>query len=144
MSRAKRILRFTFWTNNVELLVLMGAFWVPQSGIETPLLAALAVGLFGGIGWFLWYARQRLNIRTFRGMYWVSDEREKEIALKVHSAMLTSGIVFVEVLLLLVSVLMARQLSVYAFGRTIEFLIWLGLAAGNGQYYWLWCKYDQA
>lgn len=143
MSRAKRIVRFTFWLNNLILL----------------LLAALMIGSFGDLfyGWepiisfvlvvvcftMFWYMRNRLGVKSFRGLYWVDDERERTITLKVHSTVMISSTYFLYGLLVIIFLMMNWHLSARDLGQILMTIVWLALIASNLQYYWLWLKYDK-
>ena len=140
MSRAKRIVRFSFWLNTITLVLLGGFMVVPLSSPWVPVLAGSCLVLLGGSGW---YQRHRLGVHSARGFYWVDDERERAIAYRVHSAVLTSGTAFMYGLLVAAFFLTIFRLPAQLLGQTVFLLVWLGLLAANGQYYWLWHKYDQ-
>ena len=145
MSRAKRIIRFTFWSNmGVWLLLMleMGSF-IYRLPLVISLIAALVLVLALGLqGWTL---KRRYGVTKTTGMYFTDDERERTIAYQVHSsclAFLTQGLLgllVVVFLLLLAGMTSGVQLGTWTLG--LGFLI---LFISNCQYYYLWQKYDPA
>ncbi|MCF7522672.1 DUF2178 domain-containing protein [Levilactobacillus brevis] len=92
----------------------------------------------------LWYMRHHLGVKSFKGLYWVDDERDRLITLKVHSTVMISATYFLYGLLGIICLLLNWHLSSQELGQTLLAIIWLALVASNLQYYWLWLKYDQA
>lgn len=123
------------------LLILAGFMGIRLASIWAPILALLCLGLVFGMTWYL---HKRLDVQSFKGFYWVDDEREKAIALKVHSTVMASGTYFLYGLLVIIFLLMNFEMPAQLLGRTILSIVWLALVVSNGQYYWLWSRYDQA
>nr|WP_225426220.1 hypothetical protein [Levilactobacillus brevis] len=92
----------------------------------------------------LWYMQHHLGVKSFKGLYWVDDERDRLITLKVHSTVMVSATYFLCGLLGIICLLLNWHLSSQELGQTLLAIIWLALVASNLQYYWLWLKYDQA
>ncbi|ARN89178.1 DUF2178 domain-containing protein [Levilactobacillus brevis] len=144
MSRAKRILRFTFWVNNLVFLLLAALIIVSFSHlfyIWAPILSLVLVVTCVAM---LWYMQHHLGVKSFKGLYWVDDERDRLITLKVHSTVMISATYFLYGLLGIICLLLNWHLSSQELGQTLLAIIWLALVASNLQYYWLWLKYDQA
>ncbi|MBS0947297.1 hypothetical protein [Levilactobacillus brevis] len=144
MSRAKRILRFTFWVNNLVFLLLAALIIVSFSHlfyIWAPILSLVLVVTCVAM---LWYMQHHLGVKSFKGLYWVDDERDRLITLKVHSTVMFSATYFLYGLLGIICLLLNWHLSSQKLGQTLLAIIWLALVASNLQYYWLWLKYDQA
>lgn len=144
MSRAKRILRFTFWVNNLVFLLLAALIIVSFSHlfyIWAPILSLMLVVTCVAM---LWYMQHHLGVKSFKGLYWVDDERDRLITLKVHSTVMFSATYFLCGLLGIICLLLNWHLSSQKLGQTLLAIIWLALVASNLQYYWLWLKYDQA
>lgn len=144
MSRARKILRFTFWTNNLTLLLIV----IPMLATLYPLphlvLPATIVLILLSAGFQSWYLIRKLKVSSFQGLYWVDDERDREITFKVHSKLLTSGVAYLYGLLLITFVISQWHLTGLQLGAILFVLIWLGLIGSNLEYYWLWTKFDQA
>lgn len=143
MSRAKRILRFTFWVNNLVFLLLAVLIIVSFSHlfyIWAPIISLVLVVTCVAM---LWYMRHQLGVKSFKGLYWVDDERDRLITLKVHSTVMVSATYFLYGLLGIICLLLNWRLSSQELGQTLLAIIWLALVASNLQYYWLWIKYDQ-
>ncbi|KRK95959.1 hypothetical protein FD25_GL002420 [Levilactobacillus acidifarinae DSM 19394] len=107
------------------------------------LILGLDLVLVIGIFIMFWMLQRRLDVKSYKGMYWVSDERERDIALKVHSAIMTGNTYFLYGLLLVIFLLMHFGLSTQRFGQILLVIVWLYLIAINVQYFWLWNHYDQ-
>lgn len=144
MSRAKRILRFTFWVNNLVFLLLAALIIVSFSHLFYIWAPILSVMLVVTCVAMLWYMQHHLGVKSFKGLYWVDDERDRLITLKVHSTVMISATYFLCGLLGIICLLLNWHLSSQELGQTLLAIIWLALVASNLQYYWLWLKYDQA
>ncbi|CAM2749784.1 DUF2178 domain-containing protein [Levilactobacillus brevis] len=144
MSRAKRILRFTFWVNNLVFLLLAALIIVSFSHLFYIWAPILSVMLVVTCVAMLWYMQHHLGVKSFKGLYWVDDERDRLITLKVHSTVMISATYFLCGLLGIICLLLNWHLSTQELGQTLLAIIWLALVASNLQYYWLWLKYDQA
>ena len=144
MSRAKRILRFTFWVNNLVFLLLAALIIVSFSHLFYIWAPVLSLMLVVTCVVMLWYMQHHLGVKSFKGLYWVDDERDRLITLKVHSTVMFSTTYFLYGLLGIICLLLNWHLSSQELGQTLLAIIWLALVASNLQYYWLWLKYDQA
>lgn len=145
MSRAKRIVRVTFWSNTFFLIMLAALMAVTFGNLfqERALILGLDLVLVIGIFIMFWVLQRRLDVKSYKGLYWVSDEREREIALKVHSAIMMGNTYFLYGLLVVIFLLMNFGLSTQRFGQVLLGLVWLYLLFTNVQYLWLWTRYDQ-
>lgn len=92
----------------------------------------------------MWYLNH-LGIKKVRGLYFVDDERDKAVALRVHNACMNTLLQGMFLLILVVFVLKSPdwQLTVTTFGNIILGLLLLVMVASNCQYYYLWQKYDR-
>ncbi|WP_318766053.1 hypothetical protein [Lactiplantibacillus carotarum] len=144
MSVAKRIVRFTFWMNLVTFSLLgleMGSFLYHLPRLVSLLLA---VGLAGVISFQTWFLKRRYGVTKIETFYSTGDERDREIAFRVHNNciyFLTQGLIFLMVvvfLLLLAGMTSALKLGTWTLG--IAFVV---LLCSNCQYYYLWQKYDR-
>lgn len=144
MSRDKRILRFTFWVNNLVFMLLAALIIVSFSHLFYIWAPILSVMLVVTCVAMLWYMQHHLGVKSFKGLYWVDDERDRLITLKVHSTVMFSATYFLYGLLGIICLLLNWHLSSQELGQTLLAIIWLALVASNLQYYWLWLKYDQA
>lgn len=88
MSRASRIVRVTFWMNNVVMATL--GVLILGRGTGTQMMGSLvaAGGLFLVFMYLWWVLRVRLHVTSMRGMWYVDDERERTIARKVMTGCL--------------------------------------------------------
>ncbi|MFC6261461.1 hypothetical protein [Levilactobacillus fujinensis] len=83
MTRAQRIVRFTFWSNNLTAIILAILFWIDMPDWLTMVVVLLmTVNLWG----MCWYLSKYLGVKTFKGLYFVDDERDKAVALRVMRA----------------------------------------------------------
>lgn len=144
MSRAKRIVRMTFWMNNVALVALgvlvLGRLWaLPITGTLVAML--LLVTSYWILAWTL---NQRYHVKQRpSGMWYTDDERERAIALKVHSACLTGMTNGVWGLIALGSILFLVRFETQTLLLTLLAVAYLIAAGANVQYYYLWWRYDQ-
>lgn len=144
MSRAKRIVRFTFWMNNLIFLSLICLYaglnhQLPGWIVSPSVIVGIIVLVY-----MYWYLANKLdvNIHKMSGFYFVDDERDKEIALKVHSHVLTLLLYGIFILIPFTYFLTLSNLSISAFS-TLMILALIGLILiSNIQYYYLWSKYD--
>ncbi|WP_125583264.1 hypothetical protein [Levilactobacillus cerevisiae] len=69
---------------------------------------------------------KRLGGKTCTGLYFVDDEREKAVALRVHNACMNTLVVSIYCLILVVFVLMGSGwgLTVMSFGNIIADNLW--------------------
>lgn len=143
MIRAQRIVRFSFWNNNLTVLILGVLFWV---NMPTWLSLTVVLLISVNLGFLCWYLSTRLGVTSFKGLYFVDDERDREIALRVHSTCLNTFITGICLLMLVVFILMGSgwQLTVSRFGNIILCYLLLMMFGSNCQYYYLWRKYDRA
>ncbi len=118
-------------------------FWVNMS---TWLNLTIVLLISGNLGFLCWYLSARLGVKSFKGLYFVDDERDREIALRVHNVCLNTFITGICLLMLLVFILMDSgwQLTVSRFGNIILCYLLLMMFGSNCQYYYLWRKYDRA
>ncbi|HIW72343.1 MAG TPA: hypothetical protein H9875_06915 [Candidatus Levilactobacillus faecigallinarum] len=119
MSRVKRIVRFTFWSNNFLLIVIAGFMLMSYVHLPSMVAPVCAIGLLVILVGMQWYLHNRLGVRSLKGLRWVDDERERGIALKVHSVVMMSAVYFLYGLLLVIFLLMNFELSAQALGRTL-------------------------
>ncbi|MCM6796366.1 hypothetical protein NE295_03515 [Levilactobacillus brevis] len=130
--------------NNLVFLLLAALIIVSFSHlfyIWAPILSLMLVVTCVAM---LWYMQHHLGVKSFKGLYWVDDERDRLITLKVHSTVMFSATYFLCGLLGIICLLLNWHLSSQELGQTLLAIIWLALVASNLQYYWLWLKYDQA
>ncbi|WP_225416749.1 hypothetical protein [Levilactobacillus brevis] len=130
--------------NNLVFLLLAALIIVSFSHlfyIWAPILSLMLVVTCVAM---LWYMQHHLGVKSFKGLYWVDDERDRLITLKVHSTVMFSATYFLYGLLGIICLLLNWHLSSQELGQTLLAIIWLALVASNLQYYWLWLKYDQA
>ncbi|MGR6795092.1 hypothetical protein [Levilactobacillus brevis] len=130
--------------NNLVFLLLAALIIVSFSHlfyIWAPILSLMLVVTCVAM---LWYMQHHLGVKSFKSLYWVDDERDRLITLKVHSTVMFSATYFLYGLLGIICLLLNWHLSTQELGQTLLAIIWLALVASNLQYYWLWLKYDQA
>ncbi|NLR31920.1 hypothetical protein [Levilactobacillus tujiorum] len=141
MTRAQRIVRFTFWNNNLTFVILGILFWVDMPVWLNLMVVLLISANLAGLMWYL----NRLGIKKISGLYFVDDERDKAVALRVHNACMNTLLQGMFLLILVVFVLKSPdwQLTVTTFGNIILGLLLLVMVASNCQYYYLWQKYDR-
>lgn len=142
MSRAKRIVRLTFWLNNLLFMALVG-FALVFTGYLPRVVLPGAVGLLIGSCIGLWWGlSHHFHVKKLWGLYWVADERDQAIALKVHSTIMTVYMYYLYGLFFALLTLTATHHAVNL--PRMLMLVWLMLVSSNALYYWLWCKYDLA
>ncbi|KRK20537.1 hypothetical protein FC61_GL001318 [Levilactobacillus brevis ATCC 14869 = DSM 20054] len=130
--------------NNLVFLLLAALIIVSFSHLFYIWAPILSVMLVVTCVAMLWYMQHHLGVKSFKGLYWVDDERDRLITLKVHSTVMISATYFLCGLLGIICLLLNWHLSTQELGQTLLAIIWLALVASNLQYYWLWLKYDQA
>lgn len=144
MTRAQRIVRLTFWDNNLTVVLLGGLFF----GVAMPSwLSLIIVALISAnLGGLCWYLSKYLGVKAFKGLYFVDDERDKVVALRVHNACMNTLLSSIYALMAIVFVLMGSgwHLTVVLFGNIILGLLLVVIVVSNCQYYYLWHKYDKA
>lgn len=148
MSRSKKIILFTFWMNNIEIplfaIFIFGLIFSKNKGLMAAMLALLlAVLLIVVIQFELWYLRDRLNVYKVRSIFcFTDDEREKEIAMKVHSEMMISFINgFFGSVILMVGAWLFNLSAISII--TCFTVLWVIYGVGiNIQYLYLWNKFD--
>ncbi|CAK1226145.1 hypothetical protein [Fructobacillus cardui] len=144
MTKTKKIIRFTFWINlcwhTILVTGLFGAFlqW-PQAYLL--LVLALAISTYPSL-----YLPKKYGVKLtnqYNPFYFIEDEREKDIALRVHSK------VFVSYYLIIGTGFVVLA-NVFSDVVTSEFKIFLATAwcvlalfLPNIQYYILWNRYDR-
>ena len=157
MSRAKRIVKSQFWINNFRYLfiILTLASFTEGWGLWGVVFALLVV-----IEGFITpqYLKKKFHLKdpsegsTFfstSSLYFVSDERDKQIALKVHDNISRMYVVFLESFMLLLFFLyLFSALTHPVLSITNVYLIltiWAGLSliVPNLRYFVLWNRYDQ-
>ncbi|WP_125572923.1 hypothetical protein [Levilactobacillus huananensis] len=76
MTHAQKIVRFTFWVNNYFLGVIIILLWGHSPNWLGPVVGVVtAVAL-----WYtVWYLQKRLGVKKVCGLYFVDDEREKQL-----------------------------------------------------------------
>ncbi|MFT9390969.1 hypothetical protein, partial [Leuconostoc pseudomesenteroides] len=97
MSDSKKIVRFTFWMNKMWQIgfVLFSILMINnmrQTAMVTILVSVLA-SLFEMI-----YVSRKYHVQVFNQkdeLYFAKDERDRDIALKVHSALINTFILLV-------------------------------------------------
>ncbi|WP_143461929.1 hypothetical protein [Levilactobacillus enshiensis] len=143
MTRAQRIVRLSFWSNNLTTIILGILFWVNMPSWLNLLVVVLITVNLGG---FCWYLSKYLGVKSFSGLYFVDDERDQAVALRVHNACMNTLFTSICLLMLGVVILMGSdwQLTVSSFGNIILFCLLLIIFGSNCQYYYLWRKYDRA
>jgi len=75
MTRAQKIIRISFWSNNLTIVILGILFWVKMPSWLSLIVIVLITANLGG---FSWYMSKRLGVKTFTGLYFVDDEHENE------------------------------------------------------------------
>lgn len=141
MTRAQRIVRFTFWSNNLTFIILGILFWVNMPvWLQLTVILLISANLVG----LMWYFHH-LGIKKIKGLYFVDDERDKSVALRVHNTCMSTLLNSIILLILVVFILMGSgwQLTVTSFGNIILGLLLLIMFGNNYQYYYLWQKYDR-
>jgi len=143
MTRAQRIVRFTFWSNSLTFIILGILFWVDMPSWLSLVVILLICGNLVGMPWYL---SKYLGVKTFKGLYFVDDERDRMVALRVHNACMSTLFNCICLLMLTVFILMSTgwQLTVASFGNVILGLLLLIVFGSNCQYYYLWHRYDRA
>ncbi|WP_233750800.1 DUF2178 domain-containing protein [Levilactobacillus brevis] len=123
--------------NNLVFLLLAALIIVSFSHlfyIWAPILSLMLVVTCVAM---LWYMQHHLGVKSFKGLYWVDDERDRLITLKVHSTVMFSATYFLYGLLGIIYLLLNWHLSSQELGQTLLAIIGLALVASNLQYYWL-------
>jgi len=144
MSRVKRIVRLTFWINNLVLGTWVALYTGFGATGQAPWSLGVAVACLAGVLYLMWRLKYRVgvNFSELKGLDFTSDERERAVAFKVHSSLLVSWGQLLWGLFLLA--------AVPSFGGPLPFktlmvgAITLVIFGGNCQYYYLWWKYDRA
>lgn len=145
MSGAKRVVRFTFWSNLGTFILLaleMGSFIYRWSLIIS---LGLAVTLTGALFLQVWLLKYRYGVTKVETFYLAGDERDRHIAYRVHNHclyFLSQGLIGLMVaifLLLLAGISSAQVLGTWTLGLGFTLLV-----LSNCQYYYLWQKYDAA
>lgn len=140
MSRSTKIVQFTFWMN-VFSLVMIAALLIIKLLIQNTFIlwTGVMITLIGAT-LFLVILKKKFSIKNFTGFYWIDDERDKEITLKVHSEIMQSMISFMYFILIIIPILLSILNATY-LGLTIFSITWLTAFLTNIQYYHLWVKY---
>lgn len=144
MTKTQKIIRFTFLINLIwhTILVagLLGTF-LQWSQAYLLLLLALIISAYPSL-----YLPKKYGIKVtnqYDPFYFIEDEREKNIAFKVHSKIFVSYY-------LIIGFGFGVLANAFSDGVTSEFKIFLATAwctlalfLPNIQYYFLWNRYDQ-
>ncbi|GAP02523.1 hypothetical protein FPFC_014060 [Fructobacillus pseudoficulneus] len=144
MSKTQKIIRFTFWINLIwhTILVagLLGVF-LQWSQAYLLLILALVISAYPSL-----YLPKKYGVKVtnqYDPFYFIQDEREKEIAFRIHSKIFVSYYLIIGFGFVVLT-------NVFSDGITLEFKIFLAtvwcavaLFLPNIQYYLLWNHYDQ-
>ncbi|WP_188351022.1 hypothetical protein [Leuconostoc pseudomesenteroides] len=146
MSDSKKIVRFTFWMNKIWQIgfVLFSILMINnmrQIAMVTILVSVLA-SFFEMV-----YVSRKYHVQVFNQkdeLYFAKDERDRDIALKVHSALINTFILLVIALWLLLSILWGmNSLSMSLLFYVLNGWVAFAFIIPDIQYYILWHKYDQ-
>ena len=152
MSRAKRIVKSQFWFNNLTYIFLtLLLISLVENWWKTLLVFAILDLIIGFIEpiYFKKKFNQKFSADFLLSLYFVSDERDRQIALKVHDNISRLYVVFLESFMLLLFFLyLFSALSHPVLSITNVYLIliiWVGLSliVPNLRYFVLWNQYDQ-
>lgn len=151
MSRSAKIIRFTFWTNNLVWLtffigLVLLILWGQMYQNHLMLLGAALLVLGSLLGWWQQsYLKKHLGIKSFKDKYFfIDDEREKEIHLRILSKI--SGLVSLclyVIVIMTVGLSLMPKMTVKILGIVVLTMVMLTGIYVNYQYYYLWKKYDQ-
>lgn len=92
MTRAQRIIRFTFWMNNFYLAVTGVLIWGFTGMTPLWIVTLFTLSIAVVLGFSVWYMKKYFGVVHTSGLYFVDDEREKSIALRVHNTCLMTFI----------------------------------------------------
>lgn len=146
MSDSKKIVRFTFWMNKIWQIgfVLFSILMINnmhQIAMVTILVSILA-SLFEMV-----YVSRKYHVQVFNQkdeLYFAKDERDRDIALKVHSALINTFLLLVIALWILLSILWGmNSLTMAVLFYVLNGWIACAFIIPDIQYYVLWHKYDQ-
>lgn len=147
MSRSSKIVRFTFWMNNISYLLLFMTYWFGLSIVTTRLAIIPAIlcmtGLAMVVTYEFWYLWTKLGVTSMKDIfYFVDDEREKYIAMRVSSQLIQTGSIQLIILFVLTGLLTnLPTIGVREFGMIMMVAIAIAMYWLNIKYYVLWNKY---
>lgn len=146
MSDSKKIVRFTFWMNKIWQIgfVLFSIFMINNMHqlALVIILVSVAASIFEMV-----HVSKKYHVQVFNQkdeLYFTKDERDRDIALKVHSALISTFSLLVIALWLLLSILWGMDsLSMAMLFYVLNGWVACALIIPDIQYYVLWHKYDQ-
>ncbi|CAH1857294.1 hypothetical protein SAMN05216341_11240 [Leuconostocaceae bacterium R-53105] len=143
MSKTKQIIHTTFWFNNIwQGTLVLTVLFANLNYYNYAIFAALISFLF--IFLELLTLKRKYNVKFGNNMYqsknilyFISDERDKEIAYKVHTKLIITY-QFIIAIAIIFSTYFLRE-------NHLLFIVWVALAlyVPNIQYYVLWNHYDK-
>jgi hypothetical protein len=142
MSKSKQLVRFTFWMNNLMILLLLLVVLALTSNLVPSIIGKISI-VFIFIFSILarWYRQQRFAVKGFMS-FDNYDEREQHIALKVNSTLLSFLLFGIFLLLILLFPLMSWISNVYTLGLIIILTLLVFVLCVNLLYFYLWYHYD--
>lgn len=146
MSESKQIVHATFWFNKIWQLGFI-IFGVAMISEQQLIVVFSGILVLAGFGIEMLYINKKCDTKPaniFDTLYFTQDERDREIALKVHNALLmTYGLLISLLFGLLICLWVGRDNLAFS---TIFYILfgWVALAliVPDIQYYVLWNKYD--
>ena len=147
MSDSKRIVRFTFWMNKIWQIgfVLFSILMINNNMRQIATMIILVS--FVAIIFERIYVSKKYHVRMGNQkdeLYFAKDERDRDIALKVHSALINTFLLLVIALWILLSILWGmNSLSMAVLFYVLNGWIACAFIIPDIQYYVLWHKYDQ-
>lgn len=145
MSVTKKIVRFSFWMNVLWQagLLLTIAFIFEKWYVLALITTLLSVAVIFFETSFMTKRYHATPTKTSDVLYFAKDERDQQIALKVHSTILVT---LTELIMLAFILLIFSLITHFSITAKVFWSIgWLSLAffIPNIQYYVLWNKYDK-
>lgn len=149
MSRSSKIVRFTFWMNNIFYLLLLAlyifGFYMTVTKFTITLSLLFVVGMLILFKWEFWYLRNKLGVSSTKNVfYFTDDERERYIAMRVSGQLIkTSSLILILLFILTGSLTNLYVMNVKLFGAVMIIAITIAMYWLNIQYYILWNKYSK-
>lgn len=148
MSRSKKVVNFTFWMNNIWQI---GFIFIAIATVNNWHLSAfIALGIIiVALTVELVYLQKKFHVfqsNIFDSLYFIEDERDKIIALKVHNQLMVTYSILSMIFFLLLMWLWGSHNGLSLSAIFYYLIAWLALILiiPNVQYFILWNKYDEA
>lgn len=146
MSDSKKIVHFTFWMNKIWQIGFVLSSISMINNMHQLATVTILVSVIASI-YEMYHVSKKYHVKVVNQkdeLYFAKDDRDRDIALKVHSALISTFTLLIISLWLILSILWGMN----SLSMTVTFYVLNGWVAcafiiPDIQYYVLWNKYDQ-